>query len=103
MHVCAMASARATIGGPLRSDLLARTSARAAAFQSLTTLADAEVAHKTGATNIVSLRVRRSDIGPSAATQELRFVAVYRAQIRINQRPSRHAECIPTDAIRPQN
>src|SRR5256885_6946753 len=36
MHVWAIASARATIGGPLRSALLRRTSARAAAFQSLT-------------------------------------------------------------------
>src|SRR5215470_19429792 len=38
MHVCAIASARATTGGPFRNDLLKRTSARAAAFQSLTTL-----------------------------------------------------------------
>src|SRR5919108_2528082 len=45
MHVCAIASARATIGGPLRKALLARTSARAAAFQSLTTVARAGVAH----------------------------------------------------------
>src|ERR671925_2143469 len=39
MHVCAIASARATTGGPLRNDRLRRTSARAAAFQSLTTVA----------------------------------------------------------------
>src|SRR5262245_56248181 len=46
MHVCAIARARATIGGPLRNDRLKRTSARAAAFQSLTTVACAEVAHR---------------------------------------------------------
>src|SRR5881628_1036398 len=52
MHVCAMASARATIGGPLRSDRLKRTSARAAAFQSLTTVAQADVAHTSAATKV---------------------------------------------------
>src|SRR6267142_4756620 len=45
MHVWAIASARATIGGPFRSARLRRTSASAAAFQSLTTVACAEIAH----------------------------------------------------------
>src|SRR4030095_14288671 len=45
IHVWAIASARATIGGPFRRDRLRRTSASAAAFQSLTTVADAEVTH----------------------------------------------------------
>src|SRR5438093_11473512 len=60
MHVCAMASARATIGGPLRNDLLSRPSARAAAFQSLTTVAHAEVAHTNAATKVVTLISRRT-------------------------------------------
>ena len=38
MQVWAIASARATIGGPLRRDLLSLTSASAALFQSHTTL-----------------------------------------------------------------
>ena len=45
MHVWAIASARATIGGPLRSARLRRTSASAAAFQSLTTVACTEVSN----------------------------------------------------------
>src|SRR5437899_10250546 len=44
MQVWAIASARATTGGPLRSALLRRTSARAAAVQSLTPVADAAAA-----------------------------------------------------------
>jgi len=60
MHVCAIASARATIGGPLRSDLLRRTSARAAAFQSLTTVAHAEAAQtNTAAKVIITLIIKR--------------------------------------------
>src|SRR5215470_13219115 len=54
MHVCAIANARATIGGPFRSDLLTRTSARAAAFQSVTTVAHAELAHTSVATKVVT-------------------------------------------------
>jgi len=63
MHVCAIASARATIGGPLRSDLLRRTSARAAAFQSLTTVAHAEAAQtNTAAKVIITLIIKRISI-----------------------------------------
>jgi len=58
MHVWAIASARATIGGPLRSALLRRTSARAAAFQSLTTVAEADVAHPSTATKAVTRSAR---------------------------------------------
>ncbi len=54
MQVCAIASARATIGGPFRSALLFRTSCSAAAFQSLTTVAHAEVAHTSAATKVVT-------------------------------------------------
>src|SRR5206468_12899644 len=60
MHVCAMASARATIGGPLRNDLLSRTSARAAAFQSLTTVAQAEAAQTKTPAKVVTLISRRT-------------------------------------------
>src|SRR3989442_11677886 len=63
MHVCAIASARATIGGPLRNDLLKRTSARVAAFQSLTTVARAEVAQRsagTSATTVITQGSHRS-------------------------------------------
>ena len=48
MHVWAIASARATIGGPFRNARLRRTSASAAAFQSLTTVACAEVSQHKG-------------------------------------------------------
>src|SRR5207247_916036 len=58
MHVWAIASARATIGGPLRSDLLRRTSARADVFQSLTTVAEADVAHPSTATKAVTRSAR---------------------------------------------
>ena len=54
MHVCTMANARATIGGPLRSALLFRTSCSAATFQSLTTVAHAEVAHTSAATKVAT-------------------------------------------------
>jgi len=57
-----MASARATIGGPFRSDLLKRTSARAAAFQSLTTVAHAEVAHTSVAIKVAPI-IMRNGIG----------------------------------------
>src|SRR5262249_15287222 len=62
IHVCAIARARATIGGPLRSALLRRTSSRAVALQSVTTVAQAEVAHTSAATKVVahtSIRGRR--------------------------------------------
>src|SRR5262245_20220489 len=65
MHVCAIASARATIGGPLRNDRLKRTSARAAAFQSLTTVAHEEVAHKSIVTSAARAITRGNRIGPS--------------------------------------
>src|SRR5438552_11817994 len=58
MHVWAIASARATIGGPLRSDLLRRTSARADVFQSLTKVAEADVAHPSTATKAVTRSAR---------------------------------------------
>src|SRR5712691_11899507 len=64
MHVCAIASARATIGGPLRRDLLKRTSVRATAFQPLTTVAHAEVTETSTetstATKVVALIIRRN-------------------------------------------
>src|SRR6266446_1967779 len=56
--VRSFAGRRATIGGPLRSALLRRTSARAAAFQSLTTVAEADVAHPSAATKIVTRSAR---------------------------------------------
>src|SRR5438034_11547643 len=65
MHVCAIASARATIGGPLRRDLLKRTSMRATSFQSLTTVAHAEVTETSTATKVVTLIIRRNDMGSS--------------------------------------
>src|SRR5262249_33127012 len=63
MHVWAIASARATIGGPLRSDLLRRTSARAAAFQSATTVADADAAQTDTVTKLITPAIRRKGIG----------------------------------------
>src|SRR6267378_3719669 len=54
MQVCAIASARATIGGPLRRALLRRTSASAALFQSLTAVAEAALASSTPATNVAA-------------------------------------------------
>src|SRR5438046_9300032 len=58
MHLWAIPSARATLGGPLRSALLRRTSARAAVFQSLTTVAEADVAHPSTATKAVTRSAR---------------------------------------------
>src|SRR5439155_9542203 len=54
IQVCAIASARATIGGPLRRALLRRTSANAALFQSLTTVAEAALATSIDATNVAA-------------------------------------------------
>jgi len=42
--------------------LLSRTSARAAAFQSLTTVAHAEVAHTNAATKVVTLIIKRNSM-----------------------------------------
>src|SRR5262249_50429856 len=67
MQVWAIASARATIGGPLRSDRLRRTSARAAAFQSATTVADADAAQTDTATKVVTPAIMRKGIGASWA------------------------------------
>src|SRR5262245_13079641 len=64
MHVCAIARARATIGGPLRNDLLKRTSAKAAAFQSLTTVAHEEVAHRSTVTSVARAITRGNRTGP---------------------------------------
>src|SRR5262245_45933038 len=65
MHVCAIARARATIGGPLRNDRLKRTSARAAAFQSLTTVAREEVADRRTVTSVARATMRGNRKGPS--------------------------------------
>jgi len=62
MHVCAMASARATIGGPLRNDLLSRTSASVAAFQSATTVAQAEAAQTKTPAKVVTLIIKRNSM-----------------------------------------
>src|SRR5262245_50863691 len=64
MHVCAIARARATIGGPLRNDRLKRTSARVAAFQSLTTVAHEEVAHRRTVTSVARAIMRGNRPGP---------------------------------------
>ena len=61
-HVCAMASARATIGGPLRNDLLSRTSASVAAFQSATTVAQAEAAQTKTPAKVVTLIIKRNSM-----------------------------------------
>src|SRR5215510_7672195 len=68
MHVCVIARARATIGGPLRSDRLKRTSARAAAFQSLTTVACEEVAHRTTVTSVARAITSGNRTGPLQAS-----------------------------------
>src|SRR5215467_2339596 len=65
MHVCAIARARATIGGPLRNDRLKRTSARAVAFQSLTTVAREEVAHSRIVASVARAIMRGNRTGPS--------------------------------------
>src|SRR5262245_11051116 len=65
MHVWAIASARATIGGPFRSDRLRRTSASTAAFQSLTTVASAEVWHRKVVARVTAAINARRRIGPS--------------------------------------
>src|SRR5258708_29228687 len=52
MQVCAIASARATIGGPLRRALLRRTSASAALVHSLTAVAEAALAGRTDTTHL---------------------------------------------------
>src|SRR5262249_37235693 len=64
MHVRAIARARATIGGPLRNARLKRTSARAAAFQSVTTVARAEVAHRGAVTSVARATMRGSRTDP---------------------------------------
>src|ERR1041384_3998680 len=66
MHVWAIARARATTGGPLRNALLKRTSARAAPFQSLTTVADADAAHTSAVTSMARVIIGGNNrMGPS--------------------------------------
>src|SRR5262249_36176976 len=64
MHVCAIARARATIGGPLRNDRLKRTSGRAAAFQSLPTVAREEVGHRRTVTSVARAIMRGNRTDP---------------------------------------
>src|SRR5262244_3279971 len=52
MHVCAIASARATIGGP---NALSRTSANATAFQSLTIVAPVGVENSPMAARVIAM------------------------------------------------
>src|SRR5262249_11974665 len=79
-HVCAIARARATIGGPLRNDRLKRTSARAAAFQSLTTVAREEVAHRSTVTSVARAILRGNRTGPLQSRAWDRYGTGYSAR-----------------------
>src|SRR4030095_10474741 len=75
MHVWAIASARATIGGPFRNARLRRTSASAAAFQSLTTVACAKVTHRKVVKNVAPAVSACRRTGPSIELGRLLVVA----------------------------